>query len=80
MSLQERVDPHLLKGALAILKTLHDQGHDAYFDLLHFITPRFFKAAVGSFYCWRHDADFILDPIPAFLSKAQSIELQQKLQ
>lgn len=31
MSLQERVDPHLLKGALAILKTLHDQGHDAYF-------------------------------------------------
>jgi poly(A) polymerase len=31
MSLQERVDPHLLKGALAILKTLHDQGHKAYF-------------------------------------------------
>ena len=31
MSLQERVDPHLLKGALAILKTLHDQGHEAYF-------------------------------------------------
>ena len=31
MSLQERVDPHLLKGALAILKTLHDQGQEAYF-------------------------------------------------
>jgi poly(A) polymerase len=31
MSLQERVDPHLLKGALAIIKTLHDQGHAAYF-------------------------------------------------
>jgi poly(A) polymerase len=31
MSLQERVDPHLLKGALAIVKTLHDQGHEAYF-------------------------------------------------
>ncbi len=31
MSLQERVDPHLLKGALAILKTLHNQGQEAYF-------------------------------------------------
>jgi len=31
MSLQERVDPHLLKGALATVKTLHDQGHEAYF-------------------------------------------------
>lgn len=31
MSLQEQVDPHLLEGALAILKTLHDQGHEAYF-------------------------------------------------
>ena len=31
MSLQERVDPHLLKGALAIVKTLHDQGQEAYF-------------------------------------------------
>ena len=31
MSLQERVDPHLLKGALAILKTLQKQGHESYF-------------------------------------------------
>ncbi len=31
MSLQERVDPHLLKNALAIVKTLHDQGQEAYF-------------------------------------------------
>ena len=31
MSLKQRVDPHLLKGALAIVQTLHDQGHDAYF-------------------------------------------------
>ena len=31
MSLQERVDPHLLKGALAIVTTLHDQGQEAYF-------------------------------------------------
>ena len=31
MSLQDRVDPHLLKNALAIVKTLHDQGQEAYF-------------------------------------------------
>jgi poly(A) polymerase len=31
MSLQKRVDPHLLKNALAIVKTLHDQGQEAYF-------------------------------------------------
>ena len=31
MSLQQRVDPHLLKGALAVVKTLHNQGHEAYF-------------------------------------------------
>ncbi len=29
--MQERVDPHLLKNALAIVKTLHDQGQEAYF-------------------------------------------------
>ena len=31
MSLQLRVEPHLLKGALNIVRTLHDQGHEAYF-------------------------------------------------
>ena len=31
MSLQQRVDRHLLRGALAIVRTLHDRGHEAYF-------------------------------------------------
>ncbi len=31
MSLQQRVDPHLLKGALAIVDRLHEDGHEAYF-------------------------------------------------
>ena len=31
MSLQQRVDPHLLKGALAIVDRLHEEGHEAYF-------------------------------------------------
>jgi poly(A) polymerase len=31
MSLQERVAPHLLKGALTIINRLHENGHEAYF-------------------------------------------------
>ena len=31
MSLQKRVDPHLLEGALAIVHRLHENGHEAYF-------------------------------------------------
>jgi poly(A) polymerase len=30
MSLQKQVDPHLLKGALAIIHRLHESGHKAY--------------------------------------------------
>ena len=31
MSLQKWVEPLLLKGALAIIDRLHDNGHEAYF-------------------------------------------------